>query len=134
MNTTLFLISLALAVLGPLVAVTYLRPILMRVLRSLCDADGGAEFWIRSAYLLAVCGTLLLMLTFGEFREGASVVDTLRRALWLVFAGVFTTAAIIAKQVWSQVRTLLSANQARALGPLGPQAPLGDWPDDGRAS
>ena len=131
MNTTLFLISLALAVLGPLVAVTYLRPILTRVLRSLCDADGGAEFWIRSAYLLAVCGTLLLMLSFGEFREGASVVDTLRRALWLVFAGVFTTVAIIAKQVWSQVRALLSANQAR---PFGPQAPLADWPDDGRAS
>mgnify|MGYP006160694125 FL=1 len=131
MNTTLFLISLALAVLGPLVAVTYLRPILMRVLRSLCDADGGAEFWIRSAYLLAVCGTLLLMLSFGEFREGASVVDTLRRALWLVFAGVFTTVAIISQQVWSQVRALLSANQAR---PLGPVAPLGDWPDDGRTS
>lgn len=131
MNTTLFLISLALAVLGPLVAVTYLRPILMRVLRSLCDADGGAEFWIRSAYLLAVCGTLLLMLSFGEFREGASVVDTLRRALWLVFAGVFTTVAIISQQVWSQVRALLSANQAH---PLGPAAPLGDWPDDGRAS
>lgn len=131
MNTTLFLISLALAVLGPLVAMTYLRPILMRVLRSLCDADGGAEFWIRSAYLLAVCGTLLLMLSFGEFREGASVVDTLRRALWLVFAGVFTTVAIISQQVWSQVRALLSANQAH---PLGPVAPLGDWPDDGRAS
>jgi len=131
MNTTLFLISLALAVLGPLVAMTYLRPILMRVLRSLCDADGGAEFWIRSAYLLAVCGTLLLMLSFGEFREGASVVDTLRRALWLVFAGVFTTVAIISQQVWSQVRALLSANQAR---PLDPVAPLGDWPDDGRAS
>ena len=42
MNTTLFLISLALAVLGPLIAVTYLRPILTRVLGSLCDADGGA--------------------------------------------------------------------------------------------
>lgn len=134
MNTTLFLISLALAVLGPLVAMTYLRPILMRVLRSLCDADGGAEFWIRSAYLLAVCGTLLLMLSFGEFREGASVVDTLRRALWLVFAGVFTTVAIISQQVWSQVRALLSANQAHPLGHLSPQAPLGDWPDDGRAS
>ena len=131
MNTTLFLISLALAVLGPLIAVTYLRPILTRVLGSLCDADGGAEFWIRSAYVLAVCGTLLLMLTFGEFRDGASVIDTLRRALWLVFAGVFTTVAIISQQVWSQVRALLSANQAR---PLGPVAPLGDWPDDGRAS
>lgn len=108
MNTTLFLLSLTLAVVGPLVAITYLRPILTRVLRALCDADGGAEFWIRSAYLLAVCGTMLLMLSFGEFREEASLVDTLRRALWLVFAGVFITAGIIAKQVWAQVREILA--------------------------
>jgi hypothetical protein len=109
MNTTLFLLSLTLAVVGPILAITYLRPILIRVLRALCDADGGAEFWMRSAYLLAVSGTMLLMLSFGEFREDASVVDTLRRALWLVFAGVFVTVGIIAKQVWAQVREILAS-------------------------
>lgn len=111
MNTTLFLLSLTIAVIGPLLAISYLKPILIKVLQSLCNAEGGAEFWVRSAYLLAVCGTLLLMLTFGEFREEASVVDTLRRALWLVFAGVFTTVAMISRQVWGQVRTMLDANK-----------------------
>jgi hypothetical protein len=117
MNTTLFLLSLTLAVVGPLLAITYLRPILIRVLRSLCDADGGAEFWMRSAYLLAVCGTMLLMLSFGEFREDASVVDTLRRALWLVFAGVFITVGIIAKQVWAQVREILAGRPLTQASP-----------------
>lgn len=111
MNTALFLLSLTIAIIGPLLAISYLKPILIKVLQSLCNAEGGAEFWVRSAYLLAVCGTLLLMLTFGEFREEASVVDTLRRALWLVFAGVFTTVAMISRQVWGQVRTMLDANK-----------------------
>lgn len=111
MNTTLFLLSLTIAIVGPLLAISYLKPILIKVLQSLCNAEGGAEFWVRSAYLLAVCGTLLLMLTFGEFREEASVVDTLRRALWLVFAGVFTTVAMISRQVWGQVRTMLDGNK-----------------------
>lgn len=108
MNTTLFLLSLLIAIAGPLVAITYLKPILIKVLRTLCDADGGAEFWVRSAYLLAVCGTLLLMLSFGEFRQEASTIDTLRRALWLVFAGVFTTVAVISRQVWGQVSSMLT--------------------------
>lgn len=111
MNTTLFLLSLLIAIVGPLVAISYLKPILIKVLHTLCNADGAAEFWVRSAYLLAVCGTLLLMLSFGEFREGASVVDTLRRALWLVFAGVFTSVAMISRQVWAQVRDMLHANK-----------------------
>jgi hypothetical protein len=106
MSITLFALSLTLAVIGPLVAMSYLRPILLRVLQTLCDADGSTEFWIRSAYLLAVCGTVLLMLSLGEFKSDVSMVDTLRRTLWLVFAGVFLSVGIIAKQVWAQVREL----------------------------
>jgi hypothetical protein len=104
MSTTLFVLSIAMALIGPWLAITYLRPILLQVLRGFCDAEGGAEFWIRSAYVLALCGTLLLMLSFGEFREEATVVDTLRRALWLVLAGVFGTVFFITRQVWAQVR------------------------------
>lgn len=147
MNAALFLLSLLIAVLGPLVAITYLKPILVKVLRTLCDAEGGAEFWVRSAYLLAVCGTLLLMLSFGEFREDAGVVDTLRRALWLVFAGVFTTVAVISQQVWGQVSAMLAgkalsaqaAERAAARAAersmarpssiaTAPDAPASDWP------
>ncbi len=140
MNTVLFLLSLTIAIIGPLVAISYLRPILVRVLRSLCDADGGAEFWIRSAYLLAVCGTLLLMLSFGEFSEGASLVETLRRALWLVFAGVFISVAIISRQVWGQIRPMLGSTTASS-GPqpiprpaASPMAASAAWPDDGARS
>lgn len=110
MNTSLFLLALSIAVLGPIVAISYLRPILHKVMVGLCDAQGGAEFWIRCAYLLAVSGTLLLMLSFGQFDHGSNIVDSIRRSLWLVFMGVFVSVAIISRNVWSQVRAMLERN------------------------
>lgn len=133
MNTALFLLSLLIAVVGPLLAISYLKPILIKVLQSLCNAEGGAEFWLRSAYVLGVCGTLLLMLTFGDFREGASVVDTLRRALWLVFAGVFVSVGIISHQVWSQVREVIAPRKAGLPMHASAHQPA-DWPDTGDRS
>lgn len=127
MNANLFFVSLLIALVGPIIAITYLRPILYKVLRMLCDADGGAEFWIRCAYLLAVSGTLLLMLTFGEFSDRHDVVDTVRRSLWLVLAGVFLTVAIISRNVWTQVRQWIAAQRvdaaARAIEAASGDAP-----------
>ena len=105
---TTFTLSLALAGTLPIVAVRYLEPILVKVLRGLCDAEGGAEFWVRSAYLLAVSGTLVLLLSFGRFEDSVDPVDALRRTLWLVLAGVFATVAFIASKVWKQVARLLA--------------------------
>lgn len=119
MDTSLFLMSLLIAIAGPIVAVSYLRPILLKVLRSFCDADGGAEFWVRSAYLLAVCGTVFMTLVFGQFDPQASLVEAMRRSLLTVISGVFLTVGFIATRVWGQVRQLQA-------GP--PQG--GSWPDD----
>ncbi|MBL8384543.1 MAG: hypothetical protein JNM90_15795 [Burkholderiales bacterium] len=109
MNTTLFLVSIAMAVIGPAVALTYLRPILVKVLVALCDADGGAEFWVRSAYVLSISGTLMLVLLFGRFAEDSHVVDVLRRTMFLVLLGVFVGIAFIAIRVWDRVAASLKA-------------------------
>ncbi|EJL86234.1 hypothetical protein PMI15_01448 [Polaromonas sp. CF318] len=114
LDATLFFVSLLVAVIGPIVAISYLQPILYKVLRMLCDADGGAEFWIRCAYLLAVSGTLLLTLSFGEFSDRSSAIDAMRRSLWLVMAGVFATVAIISRNVWTQVRQWIAAKELAA--------------------
>jgi hypothetical protein len=114
LNAKLFFISLLIALVGPIIAIAYLKPILHKVLRLLCDADGGAEFWIRCAYLLAVSGTLLLMLSFGEFSDHSNVIDAVRRSLWLVMAGVFATVAIISRNVWTQVRQWIAARELSA--------------------
>ena len=118
MNTTLsFVLSMSLASVLPIVAVRYLEPILTKVLRGLCDAEGGAEFWVRSAYLLAVSGTVVLLLSFGRFEPQVDPVDMLRRTLWLVLAGVFATVAFIATNVWSQVGRMLAATRTATLPP-----------------
>jgi hypothetical protein len=106
MDLTFFIASMLVGLIGPVAAVSYLRPILVKVLRGFCDGDGGAEFWVRCAYLLAVCGTLLLVLTFGLFDPATPPIEMMRRTFWLVFAGMFVTIAFVASNVWSQVRRL----------------------------
>ncbi len=117
-----FCMTLFIAVLGPLLAIGYLRPILLVVLDSLCTeplpGQVGAHFWVRSAYVLAIAGTLVLALTFGEFN--GSLLDALHRALWLAAAGCFVSIAIITRRVWAPVRERLA--QPRAAASLGPVA------------
>ena len=114
MDTTVFLVSLACAVAAPSLAIAYLRDILRRVLEGLCNADGTAEFWIRCATLLAVTGSVVLLLVFGDFDASTSIAQALRRGLFLTMAGVFASVAIISRNVW---------NQARLQAPAAPAAP-----------
>ncbi|WP_431052356.1 hypothetical protein [Roseateles sp. L2-2] len=101
-------LSLLIAAAAPLLALRYLRTILLQVLTMICDARGGAEFWWRVTNVLALCGSVLLMLTFGNGDElDVSWSEFLRRTLWLVTAGIFVSVAIVASQVWSNVRTML---------------------------
>jgi len=104
MDTTTFLICLACAIGAPILAIVYLRGILMRVLDGLCQADGSSEFWIRCATLLATTGSVLLLMVFGDFDAGSSLADALRRALSLTMAAVFASVAIISRNVWNAAR------------------------------
>ncbi|RZL31460.1 MAG: hypothetical protein EOP35_22000 [Rubrivivax sp.] len=105
-----FALTLAVAVLGPLLAIRYLQPILLVVLDSLCveplPGKVGAHCWLRSAYVLAIAGTLVLALTFGAFH--GSLLDALHRALWLAAAGSFASIAFITQRVWAPVRERLA--------------------------
>lgn len=118
-----FSITLLIAVLGPVVAIGYLQPILLVVLDSLClkplPGKVGAHFWVRSAYVLAVAGTLLLALSFGDFH--GSLLDAVHRALWLTAAGCFVSIAIITRRVWAPVQDRL-ARPAASLAPTAAAA------------
>ncbi|KQY88764.1 MULTISPECIES: hypothetical protein [Roseateles] len=106
-----FIVTLFIAVLGPLLAIGYLKPILLVVLDSLCveplPGKIGAHFWVRSACVLAVAGALVLALSFGEF--DGSLMQALRRALWLAAAGSFVSIAFITSRVWAPVQRRLNA-------------------------
>lgn len=115
-----FVFTLVIAIVGPIVAISYLRSILLVVLDSLCIAPlpgkAGAHFWVRSAYVLAVAGTLVLALLFGEFQ--GEPLAAVHRALLLTAAGCFVSIAIITRRVWAPV-------QDRLVAPATPVAPLG---------
>lgn len=118
-----FSITLLIAVLGPVIAIGYLRPILLVVLDALCveplPGQVGAHFWVRSAYVLAIAGTLVLALSFGDFH--GSLLDAVHRALWLTAAGCFVSIAFIARRVWAPVQDRL-APPVEALGPVAAAA------------
>jgi hypothetical protein len=116
-----FVVTLAIAVLGPVLAISYLKPILLVVLDSLCASalpgQVGARFWVRSAYLLAIAGALVLALSFGEF--GGGLLEALHRALWLAAAGSFVSIAVITSRVWAPVRARLARAATPAPTPTG---------------
>ena len=113
-----FAITLLIAVLGPVVAIGYLQPILLVVLDSLCveplPGKVGAHFWVRSAYVLAIAGTLVLALTFGDIH--GSTLAAVHRSLWLAAAGSFHSIAIITRRVWAPVQRRLSPPATRTGG------------------
>jgi hypothetical protein len=125
-----FALTLLIAVLGPLMAIGYLQPILLVVLDSLCveplPGKVGAHFWVRSAYVLAIAGTLVLALTFGDLH--GTVLDAVHRALWLAAAGSFVSIAIITSRVWGPVRVRMAKPAVAApRSPIAAAAAADRW-------
>lgn len=116
-----FALTLLIAVLGPVLAIGYMQPILLVVLDSLCieplPGKAGAHFWVRSCYVLAIAGTLVLALTFGDFH--GSTLGAVHRALWLTAAGCFISIALITRRVWAPTQDKLARQQAGFVKPLG---------------
>jgi hypothetical protein len=109
MNLDVFLVSLALTVAVVGGALLYLRGITRRVLLELCHTDVGAAFWLRSADVLALSGSLMLVVAFGGTLGDASMVDQLRLVLGLALLGLFITVVLVASSVWRTVRATEAA-------------------------
>jgi len=101
--------TLLIAIAGPLVALRYLRSILVQVITLLCPSSGSAEFWWRVVNVLALCGSLLLMLVFGPGNDVHDVSELLRRSLMLVTLAVFVSVAFVTSRIWRGVERQLAA-------------------------
>jgi hypothetical protein len=102
MRIELFFTSLVVTVGVVGMALLYLREITRRVLEELCESDTGAAFWLRSADVLALAGSLVLVLAFGG-AAGDDPVAHVRLTLGLALAGVFVTVLIVSSSVWRNV-------------------------------
>lgn len=116
MTLELFLTSLALTLAVVGAALLYLRGITRRVLRELCPTDAGAEFWLRTADVLALAGSLILVLAFGGAAgTTADAVVQLRLTLGLALAGVFIAVVLVSSNVWRNAGVSKAAGGAEAI-------------------
>ena len=109
MSLELFIVSLALTLGTVGAALLYLRGITRRVLALQCGTDTGAEFWLRAADVLALAGSLILVLAFGGVLPGADWVQQLRLVLGLALAGIFVAVVLVASSVWRSAPSAAAA-------------------------
>ncbi len=103
MEPTLFFSNLIFTVVVVAIAMLYLRRTTRQVIVELCKSEAGAEFWLRSADILAYSGALMLVLIFGNSANAQDWVETIRITLILTLAGVFMTVVFVAHNVWKTV-------------------------------
>lgn len=103
MNPVLFFSTLLFAIIVVAIAMLYLRRTTRQVIVELCESEAGAEFWLRSADILAYSGALMLVLVFGYNTSAQDWVEAMRITLILTLAGIFLTAMFVARNVWKTV-------------------------------
>lgn len=116
MDTTMFFTSLLVTVGVIVLALVYLRDITRRVVRELCSSDAGAEFWLRTADVLALAGSLILVLAFGITSQPTDWLQSLRLTLGLALGGLFATVLFVANGIWRNVERQASAGRSEAGG------------------
>lgn len=103
MSLLQFIICMLLTIAVVTVAMQYLRRTARQVIIELCKSDAGAEFWLRSADILAYSGVLMLVLVFGNSTSAQDFVEAMRITLILTLSGVFITVMFVARNVWRTV-------------------------------
>ena len=100
MKIALFFANLTLTISVVSIAMLYLRRTTRRVINELCQSDAAAEFWLRSADILAYSGSIMLVLIFGNATSAENLVEVIRVTLILTLSGLFITVMFVARNVW----------------------------------
>lgn len=108
MTLHLFLLTLLVCIATVTVAMLYLRSATQNVIVELCGTRAAANFWLRSADILAYSGSLMLVLIFSSSHT-ESVAETIRLSLILSLAGIFLTVAFVTKSIWKRVANIPGA-------------------------
>jgi hypothetical protein len=114
-------LGIAIALMGPVITLRYLKSIVMRVIDLLCAAPGSSEFWWRIVTVLAVTGSLLLTLWLDFGNDDAGILDFLRRSLLLTTLSIFVSVSIVASRIWKEIAAYVHRRsfEPPAARPLG---------------
>jgi len=105
MELQILFLSLFVSVAFPLLVMGYLRKVLYSIMTSVCGQADAADFWFRCVLILAITGSVVLVIGFVPTHAGASWLLVIRSALILTSIGIFVAVAIVAKTIWSTVVT-----------------------------
>lgn len=121
MELQILYLSLFVSIFFPLLVMAFLRKVLYSIMSSVCGHADAADFWFRSVLILAVTGSVVLVIGFVPTHEGASWLLVIRSALILTSIGIFVAVAIVANIIWSAVVTpaIKTAKANNALSTAG---------------
>lgn len=127
MELQILFLSISVAIILPLIALHYLSQVLHAVLMGLCGGGNAADFWLRCIHILAVSGSLVLVITCVPTYDGVHWLTVIRSVLIWTSAGIFLAVAIVAKSVWNNaVKPAIDAANRSAHTPLSQAQLAGD--------
>lgn len=113
MELQILFLSVFVSVFFPLLVLAYLRNVLYKLLSSVCGNADAADFWFRCLQILAVSGSVILVIGFVPNHADANWLQVIRSTLILTSMGIFAAVAIVAKSIWaSVVRPAINASKS----------------------
>lgn len=103
MELQILFLSLFISIYIPLLVLRYLRNVLTRLMGSVCGNTDAADFWFRCLQILAISGSVILVIGFVPSYTGVNWLQVLRSTLILTSMGIFTAVAIVARSIWNTV-------------------------------
>ncbi len=119
MELQILFLSISVAIIFPLIALRYLSQVLHSLLMDVCGSNNAADFWLRCIHILAVTGSLVLVIACVPTYDGVHWLTVIRSVLIWTSAGIFLAVALVAKSVWSNaVKPAIEAINKSARSPL----------------
>ena len=103
MELQILLLSLFVSLFFPLLVLGYLRKVLHSLLAGVCGSNDAADFWFRCVQILAVSGSVILVIGLVPSHSGVNWLQVIRSTLIWTSIGIFAAVAIVANSVWSNI-------------------------------
>lgn len=103
MELQILFLSLFVSVVLPLLVMGYLRNVLYRIMGTVCGNADAADFWFRCLQILAISGSVVLVIGFVPNYSGVNWLQVIRSTLILTSIGIFAAVAIVARSIWNSV-------------------------------
>lgn len=103
MELEILIFSTLIAVLLPILTLAYLGNQLKAIFDSTCNNQAATRFWLKCIQILAISGSLILVIGIAINFNTTSWLQIIRTTLVWTSAGIFISVAIVANIIWGAV-------------------------------